>query len=179
MENTSETQPFFSQPENLKITFMLINLFDEIKSKEQDRIPPPLLLKYETIKEAALFLNSHNNDDITCCLYSTESSGKAFIECAKDVINKNLPENKERLDELFIYSYQFIIEIQFNSENPIHKIDSLISKIIKNIDQFETSIRQDITYINHSMPLRLAKALIHHENVKEIKKIYSSKRIYF
>lgn len=167
---TDNNTKFFSIPKNKKIISKLNETLENISLKEQKLEPIFRDLTYliSNVLNNTEFYDAHCQSNINWIGESAINEANKFnTDYSQNKLNN---QNDEGIKNLYVTFYRFLSEANFSVEG---NLTLELRGIIKNLDSFfhlfEDHQKQQLTYTRFFMVADIAKNLIGHPHISEIK----------
>lgn len=119
----------------------------------------------------SMYSNSETYDEL--CQANINWIGNDFISSLRNYVDKNKSEKRE-IGAIFTKAYRFLCELEFSMPGEMNiDLRQIKNNIDEHLDSFTSNEKSQIIYANFVMPANIAKKIIHHENILNIKQFNS------
>lgn len=162
----ADTQPFFASDANLAI----LRSFRSSLSRFTDSASGSEAVARHLERFIDILLSNAEAFDRLCTV-NIAWIGRKFMTDMQSLSGANPPDNT-RLLIVFASAYRFISELDFCQKEELGEDLRLFRQFADdNLASFPTDIQRQIIYANYVMPSRIAKHLLHHPNVTDVRKL--------
>jgi len=121
------------------------------------------------LKEILYSIQSNAKEYDERCQANIKWIGKEFISALRNY-SENKKEGKDKLRSIFVMAYRFLCELDFSMPGDLNMdLGRIILQINDHLDEFEPREKSAIIYANFTMPVNIAKKIINHDNIQNVK----------
>jgi len=154
----SNKENYFSEiKSNLEIAIDIIIGLEDLKPEVKRRAD----IVKSILSDMVYRPNTYNKN----CSFNIKKKGLAFKQSLREISSDKSSE--VHIDNLYVYSYRFLQELQFYIEDS--GIKGVISSVISDIEGTNGDLKSSLINATYLMPAHIVKDLINNEGITELK----------